>query len=328
MPTRKQADRGPVEIRLAPVVLVKGSEGVLVDRALDSLRAQALQADPAVERTDLSAASYQSGQLGVIASPSLFGESRLIIVPDLEAMSDALAEDLLAYIADPADDVWLLLVHPGGNARGKKVVDAVAKARWPVIPADPIKRDSEKLDLVRADVRAARRQMDAEAMQALVDALGSDLRSMCAAVSQLLSDVQGRITIDDVRRYQAGRIEATGFDVADAAVLGDTARALTLLRHAYATGVDPQPIIIALAMKFRALAKVSVAGSKGPGALKMAPWQIDRARRELRGWTDQSLAGAIRALAVADEETKGASRDPHRAVEKAVITICRLRGAR
>ena len=248
----------------------------------------------------------------------------MIIIRDLETMSDALAADLIAYASAPAPDVWLFLAHPGGNARGKKVIDAITKAKWPVIPAEPLKNDREKLALIASDVRSARRQMDNEAMQALVDALGNDPRAMAGALAQLLSDVSGRITLEDVRRYQAGRVEATGYDVADAAVAGHSAKALTLTRHAFATGIAPQVLVAALAMKFRAMAKVSIGG--GASSLKMAPWQVDRARRELRGWSDNSLAAVFGAIATADAETKGESRDPQRAIEKAIITICRLRG--
>ena len=314
----------PTQVALAPIVLIKGSEGLLVDRALDQLRFLAHQADPNLERTDIVAATYQAGQIDVIASPSLFGESRMVIIRDLETMSDALAADLIAYASAPAPDVWLFLAHPGGNARGKKVIDAIAKAKWPVIPAEPLKNDREKLALIASDVRSARRQMDNEAMQALVNALGNDPRAMAGALAQLLSDVSGRITLEDVRRYQAGRVEATGYDVADAAVAGHSAKALTLTRHAFATGIAPQVLVAALAMKFRAMAKVSIGG--GASSLKMAPWQVDRARRELRGWSDNSLAAAFGAIATADAETKGESRDPQRAIEKAIITICRLRG--
>lgn len=321
---RSKAPSAP--IALAPVVLIKGSEGLLGDRAMDRLRTLAYEADPQTERTDVSAASYQAGQLDMLTSPSLFGEARLIIIPDLETMSDALLNDLLTYVSQPADDVWLLLRHNGGT-RGKKLLDAITQAGFPVITADPLKNDKDKLDLVFSDVKAARRQIDPEAAQALVDALGSDVRSLAAAVSQLLADVEGRIGVEEVRRYHAGRVEASGFEVADAAIAGDSARALMLLRHAFATGTDPVPLVAALAMKLRGMAKVSVAGSAGPSKLGMAPWQIERARRELRGWSDGALAGAIRAVATADEEVKGLSRSPEHAVEKAVLTICRLRGA-
>lgn len=317
---------GKVTIELAPVVLIKGKEGLLIDRALARLRALALERDPNLERTELRAATYQAGRLDVLASPSLFGEARFVVIADLEQMTAELSEDLLRYLEAPEQNVWIVACHPGGNAAGKKVVDAIARAGFPVIPAEEVKNDRDKLELVKEEVRSARRRMDADAMQALVDALGSDLRSLIAAVAQLLDDIEGTVTIEDIRRYHAGRVEASGFDVADATIAGDTARALTLLRHALATGVDPIPIVAAIAMKVRAMAKASSSGSSN--GLGMAPWQVDRARRDLHGWNDRSLAGAIEALAVADEELKGLSRDPERAAEKAVITLCRLRARR
>ncbi len=313
------------EVELAPVVLIRGAEGLLADRALDRLRAQALAVDANAERTEVVAATYQQGQLDMLTSPSLFGEPRFITVPDLETMSDALASDLLSYVDHPEPDVWLVLRH-NGSQRGKKLLDAIARAGFPVVNADLVRGDRDKLNLVYSDVRAQHRRIDQDAAQALVDALGDDLRSLAAGVSQLMADVSGTISVADVRSYHSGRVETSGFDVADAAIAGETARALTLLRHALATGVDPVPLVVALGMKLRGMAKVSVAGDVGPGRLGMAPWQIERARRELHGWDDRGLALAISAVAAADEEVKGLSRDPEHAVEKAVMTICQLRG--
>ena len=180
-----------------------------------------------------------------------------------------------------------------------------------------------------ADVRRAGRSIAPEAVGALVDALGSDVRELCSAVDQLLADTQGTIGVDHVRTYYAGRIEATGFTVADAVAVGNTPGAITALRHAVATGTDPVAIVAALAMKVRQLARVAAAGGRrmSPAELGMAPWQVDRARRELQGWSDDALAASILAVARADAEAKGASRDPVYAVERAVLTICRARGA-
>ena len=99
MAARGSRPAAPAQITLAPIVLIKGPEGLLVDRALDQLRALAHEADPNLERIDINAATYQAGQLDVIASPSLFGESRMVIIRDLETMRDALANDLIAYSA-------------------------------------------------------------------------------------------------------------------------------------------------------------------------------------------------------------------------------------
>lgn len=311
-------------IELAPIILIKGEEGVRIDRALSAIRHQVRKTDPQYESSELVAADYTLGNFDVLTSPSLFGESKLILVRDGALMNEDFIKDVLAYIEAPVlEKVWIVICHPGGNVRGKKVCDAIAKAGFPVIPADLLEKDRDKLALVREDLRSARRRMDADAMQAIVDALGSDLRAMACAVAQLLVDVEGTIRLEDVHRYYAGRIEATGFDITDAAIAGQTARALTLLRHALATGVAPLAIVGAFAMKFRTLAKVS-SGSRAVIA-KMPSWQVDRARRELRGWHDHALAEAINAIALADEEAKGGSEDREGAIEKAVITICHLR---
>lgn len=65
-----------------------------------------------------------------------------------------------------------------------------------------------------------------------------------------------------------------------------------------------------------------------PKELGMAPWQVDRARRELSGWSDDALAYAITAIATADAEVKGEARDPVYAVERAVLAICNARHGR
>ena len=78
-----------------------------------------------------------------------------------------------------------------------------------------------------------------------------------AATAQLLSDVEGTIDETAVRTYYAGRIQAGGFDIADAAVAGNGGKAVSLARHALASGVAPVPIVAALAYKLRTLALVA-----------------------------------------------------------------------
>ncbi|MCL3776600.1 MULTISPECIES: DNA polymerase III subunit delta [unclassified Actinomyces] len=293
------------------------------------LLAQARQKDPTTQVTTLEAASYEPHQLTTLVSPSLFGEPRLVLVPALEQMTDALLADLLAYTAAADPDVAVVLRHNGGQ-RGKRLLDALAASPYPVVTIEAVKSPRDKAALVTADLRHRGRRAEADAVGALVDALGSDLRELLSAVDQLAADTEGTITVREVNTYYAGRFEATGFTVADAAAAGDVARAVTALRHAIATGTEPVPIVSALAMKVRQLARVAAAGGRNLSArdLGMAPWQVDRARRELSGWSDDALATAIVAVARADAEAKGGSRDPVHAVERAVLAICRARRTR
>jgi len=316
-------------VDLTPLVLVVGPEDLLVERAVGSVMTAARAAHPATEILELVGAGYESGALAVHASPSLFAEPRVVILHGLEDAGEALVTDLLSYLAEPADDVTLVLCHRGG-ARGKKVLDAARAAGAQELECPAIKSDRDKTDFVTREFRGARRQISSDAIRALVEAVGSDLRELASACSQLVADTEGRVEAESVLLYHSGKVEATGFRVADAAVSGRTGEALGLLRHALATGLDQVPIVAVLASSLRTLAKVAAAGRTGRSAdvgkeLGMAPWQVDKARRQLSGWEPDGLARSIIAVAEADAAVKGGGRDPVYAVERAVVTVAGAR---
>lgn len=315
------------EARLAPVVLVQGGEGLLVDRAVDRLTQLARAEDPAMEKTEIQAAGYQSGMLSVLTSPSLFAEPRLVVIDGAEATTEALITDMIEYLGSPAEEVWLVVAHRGG-VRGKKMLDAIRASGAPAVACDPIKKDTDKVAFAAAEFKRGGRRASVGAVRALVEAVGSDLRELAAACSQLMADSERAIDEPAVTKYYGGRVEATGFRVADAAIAGDAGQAVSLLRHALATGADPVPVVAALAMKLRTLAKVAALRGRGltPADLGLAPWQVDRARKDLANWTPEGLATAITATAAADAEVKGAGRDPVFAVERAVLVVAASAG--
>ncbi|MFB9164695.1 DNA polymerase III subunit delta [Arthrobacter psychrochitiniphilus] len=311
------------DVPLAPVVLLFGPEDFIASRALDSVRGKLRSQDPATELTSLDASQYTAGQLGLVASPSLFSEPKLIEVSGLATMNDDFLQDALAYLLDPAPDVTLVLIHNGGT-RGKKLLDALKALGVPRIECLPLKKDAEKTQFVSAEFTLNKRRIDAQAIRALVAAVGANLSELAAACSQLIADTTGMVSADDVDKYYGGRVEATAFRVADAALAGNGPVALSTLRHALATGVDPVPLVGALAMKVRQIAKVfSLRGSSAQLArdLGMSPWQVDAARRDAGHWSGPALVTAIKVLAETDAQVKGEAKDPVYAVERAVIVI-------
>ena len=311
------------DVTPAAVVLVGGPEDYLGARAMDRIRAQVRAVAPDVEITRLNAGSYTAGSLAMNVSPSLFGEQKLIEVDGLEAMNDAFLADALKYVVQPEPEAFLVLRH-GGGVRGKKLLDAIKAAGWPVVDCQPLKKDAEKIAFVTAEFRAASRRIDPDAVHALVNAVGAQLAELAAACSQLIADATTGVDAAMVDKYYGGRVEATGFKVADAAMAGNGPLALSTLRHALATGADPVPIVAALASKLRSLAKV--AGAQGSSSqiakqLGMQPWLVEQAQREVRRWTPEGLVRSIQVTAEADAQVKGLSRDPVYAVEHAVTVI-------
>jgi DNA polymerase-3 subunit delta len=290
---------------------------------MDRVRAQVRAASPDVEVSRINASSYEAGTLLMQVSPSLFGENKLIEVEAVEAMNDAFLADALAYLGHPEPDAVLVLRH-GGGARGKKLLDAIKKGGWPVVDCQPLKKDADKVAFVASEFKAGGRRIEPDAVQALVNAVGANLSELAAACSQLIADAGTTVTTDIVDRYYGGRIEATAFKVADAAMAGNGPLALSTLRHALATGADPVPLVAALAAKLRTVARV--AGASGSSAqiaaeLGMQPWLVEQAQRDVRRWTPEGLVRSIQATAEADAQVKGLARDPVYAVEQAVRII-------
>ncbi|WP_298227771.1 DNA polymerase III subunit delta [Gryllotalpicola sp.] len=320
------------QVSPAPIVLISGPEEVLAERAGHRLRDALKETDPALEIHDVDAATYTSGEIFTLASPSLFGELRLIRVTGAQTMSDAFLNDALRYLDAPADGAVVVLRHSGG-VRGKKLLDAIragAGGGIEIVCAE-IKRDSDRFDFARDEFRRARRQIEPGALRAVVAAFADDLAELAAACRQLVDDTVGEITEALVDSYYGGRVEANAFRVADAAIAGEHGAALVMMRHALASGADPVPMVAAFASKVRTMARVyGVRGASGQlaGTLGVAPWQVDRARADLAGWDEAGLAGALTALAAADAEVKGAGRDPVYALERLIAVIASRGSAR
>ncbi len=317
----------------APVTLVVGDEEFLVDRAVRAVVAAVRAEDPGAEVHDLQGGKVEPGELTGLTSPSLFGDRSVIVIRAAQDLPKDVVAEVVKYTARPADEAVLVLAHPGG-VKGKALVDGVKKAGADVVTVAKPTKAGERLDFIKAEVRREGRTISPAAAQALLDAVGSDLRELSAACGQLAFDTQGK-NIDEaaVAKYYRGRAEVSGFTIADLAVEGRLGEALEQVRWALATGVAPVLIVSALAGGLRSLAKVGGAprnlrGGQLASHVGMPPWKIDRVKRQLGGWGPDGISAALQAVAVADEQVKGGGADPGYALEKAIHTIVASRTAR
>ena len=313
---------------LAPLTLVTGDEELLVARAVSAVVAAARARSPEVDVRDLDGGALVPGDLAAVLSPSLFAEDRVVVVRSGQDLSKEAAADVVAYAAAPLPEVVLVVVHAGG-AKGKAVIAALTAAGARRVDAPKVTKAGDRRSLVRAELTADGRQVTEGAVTALLDAVGSDLRELCSAASQLLSDTEGPIDELAVSRYHRGRAESSGFAVADRAVDGDLPGALELARWGQSTGLAPVLVTSALASTLRSVAMVASAGRAPAGVLAsqlaMPPWKVEKTQRQARGWRPEGLSDALRAVAVADADVKGGAVDASYAVERALLAVVHAR---
>lgn len=311
-----------------PLRLVVGEEELLRDRAVAVVVDAARAANSETDVRDLVASAVTSSDLYDLLGPTLFGGRRVVVVRGVQEAGKDLTEALRRYAVEPSDQVTLVLVHPGG-ARGKALLDAFRAAGAAEAECARVTRAEERLAFVRSEVARAGGSITAEGAAVLLDAVGTDLRELATACSQLVADTGGRVDADAVGRYHRGRAEVTGFAVADRAVLGDVPGALEALRWALAVGVAHVLVADALADGVRSIARVASAGRGDPyalaGVLGMPAWKVKRAQSQARGWTEPGLADALQVVAGLNADVKGAAADAGYALEVAVQRLAAAR---
>ncbi|MGW5110696.1 DNA polymerase III subunit delta [Nocardia sp. NPDC004123] len=317
--------------RPAPLHLVLGEEELLIERAVAGITAQARagSADAGALPVDrLRAGDASTAELAELLSPSLFAEDRVIV---LESAAEA-GKDAVAVIQDaasaPPEGVVLVVLHSGGG-RAKALAPALQKLGAVVHDCAKLTKAGERVEFVRNEFRAANVRVPADVVQAIIEAVGSDLRELAAASSQLAADTGGKVDLAAVRQYYSGKAEVTGFDVADLAVSGDRPAAMEALRWAIDRGVPAVLLADALADSVHTIARVGSAGRGDPfkmaGDLGMPPWKVKKAQGQARGWTGASIGAALQVVAALNADVKGQAADADYALEHALSRILDLR---
>jgi DNA polymerase-3 subunit delta len=316
---------------LTPLRLVVGDEELLVSRAIAAVTSAARADDATADVRDVEASALYPGELDEILGPSLFGGRRVVVVRAGQDAGKDLASALVAHAADPAEGTVLVVVHAGG-AKGKALADGLRAAGATEVPCARVSKVKDRLAFVRSEVRSLGGRCTDAAAELLLDAVGSELREIASACSQLVADTGGVVDEAAVRRYHRGRADANGFSVADATMVGDVGAALESLRWALSVGVDPVPIADALADGVRTVARVT-GGRRAnayqlAGELGMPPWKVERAQRQGRGWSPEALAAAMQVAVRLNGDVKGGAEDRVFALERAILAIAAARAGR
>jgi DNA polymerase III subunit delta len=326
-----RATRGPQpgEV-LGRVTLVTGKEEFLNERTVTAVREAVRRHDDDAELTECLASGLTLAELGEMSAPSLFSSTRCVVVRGLENLPDESVEGLLAYAAAPVEEVALVLVH-GGGPKGSGVLTKLRKLAGVTEAKSEELRASDYPGFVAGEVRRHGATIDNDAASFLVSAVGQDLRSLAAAADQLTNDYpEESLSVEKVKRYFGGRAEAKSFAVADAAFWGRRRDALEELRWAIDGGTAPVLVTSAFAGSARGVARYKSA-PKGMREADLArevgvpPWKLRTIRDQSRGWSDPAIARAIRTIAQADADIKGAASDAAYTLERLVLSITALR---
>jgi DNA polymerase-3 subunit delta len=291
----------------SPVVLLWGEDPFL-------LRERAFEILGDVRPTEVDAADWSGSELQDLATPSLFGEARALLVNDAkELQKEALAE-LASYFAapDPAS-ILVLAARVGERAKAPAALDKLVKPVGEVREVKtPARKDLEGWVVARGERFGV--PVAVPGARALVTTIGDAPAELSAALEQLAAAYPGeRVTPDLVARQFRGLGEQKTWDLCDKAFGKDLPAAMRSLRSIQEAGDDMLMVLGGVAARLRDLIRVrSLPERMAPAELAREAglrfdWQARRYQQQARGFTLAELTTLHERVADADRALKSGS---------------------
>ncbi|AZA14102.1 DNA polymerase III subunit delta [Corynebacterium choanae] len=315
--------------RPAPINLILGDEPYLVEVArrsiITAVRANVPNPND-VPITTLRAGQVDATQLGEALAPSLFSDERVVVIQQAESAGKDAAGLIQQAVEQPAYGITLIVEHSGGGRT--KALLASLKKHGTTVEAMKLK-PKDRPGFVRQQFRQHKVRVDDAVIHTVLDSVGSDLRELASAVSQLVADTGGNVTVEAVRAYHGATAEVSGFHIADLVVAGKTTAALQATRRALQIGEEPIVIAAAITRSVSSIARMySLEGYVDKRSLAqeigMPPWKVDSALSQARRWSGRAVDAALIAVAELACNVRGQQGTPQWAIEHAVFTISEI----
>jgi DNA polymerase-3 subunit delta len=301
----------------SPLYLITG-ESFLAGEALERIRSE--EATNPLSEVSLDASSSAQEMLEALGTASLLGDKRLVIVNGAESLKKDQVEALTAYLEAPAPSSVLVLVSSGRS----KLAD-IAKKSGVVVSLEP-PRGRRLASWVRERARGHSLKLDDKGAWALIDAVGTELRDLDAALSQLATrhGPDARVGASDVRAAFPRLADQRIYAFTDAVGDRHLEQAMVALRRLLDQGEPPLVLFGALSAHVRRLLLAhSVDSVPAAGRLFGLPdWRAERLFKQARSYREEDLIAALSVLAAADVEMKAGDAPLQEVpLEQAVVRI-------
>jgi DNA polymerase-3 subunit delta len=322
------------EARLA--YLVKGDDPSLVAQQAHALVDRLVDGgDPSLVVEEYGAPSADQLDVGAVidacTTPPFLVERRVVVLRDAGQLSPTDGKRLAAYLDDPLATTVLVLVAGGGT-----VPPALAKqvgAVGEVVDTSVGRTDKQRSQWLADHLKGAAVRLDARATARLADHLGGDMGRLSGLLGALASAYGegSTVTVDDLEPFLGEAGSVAPWDLTDAIDRGDTAGALTVLHRVLgASGSHPLVVMGTLHRHYRQMLRLDGSGITSPEAAAEAlglksPFPARKALAQGKRLSTAGVARAIRLLAAADLDVRGATALPGEVVlEVLVARLSRL----
>lgn len=312
--------------QVAPLYLFLGPERFLRREAIALLTETVDEAFRAFNIDSFSIAEHDlETAFDVARQLPMMSPRRLVVLHDADAIREGSQESLENYLKSPVDSAVVVFIADALDQR-RKTSTALAKA-CTTVRFDTYS-EAEAVRWTEARVRQLGGRIDRAALGALVDLAGTELTRLSVEIEKLASHAgTGAIDLASVRQLVTRSREHQVWDLTDAILARDRARAIRVVVRQLDSGEEPLGLLGMLASTYRKmLVAKELMSRKAPAAevqaaVKLPPWKMSEFNAQVRHVETGAIVRAIRRMDEVDAAIKSSVGTPRLQLE---ILVCEL----
>ena len=298
----------PAKATRAPIHLLWGEDAFLLREAAFELLGD-------LRPVEVDAAEWRGGETADLATPSLFGDRRALLVSNARALPEEGVRELGRYLGAPdPDSPLILLAIVGERAKAPATLAKLVKDAGTVTEVK-IQRKELPAWILR---RATAKELDLapDGAGTLVEILGEEPGALEQALDQLASAFGGqRVTRETVSRQFRGLGEQHVWDLCDKAFARDLPGAMRSLQTLLGAGEAGLLILGSITARLRDVVRVkalpermSQADAARAAGLRF-DWQVRRYREQAMRFSPEELADIHEVIVWTDRALKSGATD-------------------
>jgi DNA polymerase III subunit delta len=329
----RELDRRLKRHELAPVIFLWGEEAWLVDETIRQIEAVALEPEAREFNREVFYGDEAEAQAVVTAAQTLpwLGLRRLVLVRRADALPRSADPALVAYCKQPSPSTCLIFTAQRTES-SRPLFSLLMKLPWAVRFRRLLARELSTWIEQRIAARGCR--ISADAVAALIETVGNDLRQLANEIDKLVTFVGSEQTIgvENLATLTDDRREMSAFELARFLSAGDLAEALRAWGKFASSGEYPGLALGAVIHHVRQLWRVKLAQHANASPERLArelnipAFTVRRLSAQAAGIESERLRQWLEALLEADQTLKRSGLPPQSVFERLILRFCVRKG--
>ncbi len=310
--------------KLYPVYLLRGNQKILIERAIEEIRAKHESAYNNLDYLIFDSNDIElSKVLDNANTYSMFYRKKLIVLKNAHKLKPAELSMINDYINNPSPHASIILTSENANKPSLK--------KNKNIFVQTFSKKGNISELIKKEALLLGISITADAALLIQNMLGTDLMVISGELSKLLQFYKDKKTLEtkDITEFLTKRSFCNTFELTNALSIKNKRKALIALKELETQNIEPISILGTIVWKFRQILQIksyeNIRNYKGEitSEMEISPAAISYLRSQAKNFSPKELIEIIHLLYTTELKLKSTHTDKYGLISNLIIDICR-----